>query len=290
MHEILHDNSILHAVYHSLLILPLLYIAYLLMEGIEHKAGTAFKNALQEDRRTGPIVGATLGLLPLCGFSDLVAGLYAGKVVSIGTLITIFISTSGELLLLIPSYPDKILSLLFLLLLKFVIACICGFSIDLYLRNRQADLHIHDLCEKEQCHCEHNNIWFSALKHTLPVFCFVLCFNLVIGVFEMFGFIEGITVLVSSVPALGVVFATILGLIPGCAPLVLMLGLWGSGILSSAAFLAGLITSAGTGYLVLYKTNKSWKQNLRITLFIVLVGFIVGTLFELTGLLSRLGL
>ena len=290
MHVHLHMNPLLHAAYHSLLILPLLYIAYVLMELIEHKAGSTFRNALQEDRRTGPIAGATVGLFPLCGFSDLGAGLYSGRVISVGTLVALFVSTSGEILFLMASYPDKILSLLFLLLVKFVIACVCGFILDLILRNKQVDMHIHDLCEENECHCEHSNIWLSAIKHTAPVFCFVLCFNLLIGVLEIFGLVEGITYVVSAAPTLGVIFAALLGLIPGCAPLVLMLGLWNSGILSSAAFLAGLITSAGTGYIVLYKTNKSFKQNWFITMFIFTIGIVFGALFELTGLFSGLGI
>ena len=289
MHEFLHTNPILHAVYHSIVLLPLLYLAYVLMEFIEHKTSDKFKHVLQEDRRTGPIVGATIGLLPLCGFADLGAGLYAGRVISLGTVVALFMSTSGETLLLIASYPNKILSLVFLLLTKFVISCICGFIIDLCLRTRQSAINIHELCTENHCECEHSNIWLSALKHALPVFGLVLGFNLLIGIFELLGLIEGLAVIIKSAPALGVVIAAIIGLIPGCAPLVLMLSLWNSSVLSSAAFLAGLITSVGTGYIVLYKTNKSWKQNMLITLFIFVVGILAGAVFELSGLLSLLG-
>jgi hypothetical protein len=290
MHEFLHTNPILHAVYHSVLILPLLYLAYLLMELIEHKTSNRFRKALSDDRRTGPVVGASIGLIPFCGFSDLAAGLYAGRVISIGTLVALLLSTSGETLLLAINYPDKILSVFVLILVKFVIAGLCGFILDLCLRNRQADIHIHDLCEEEHCECEHSNVFISAFKHTLPVFFLVLSFNFLIAVLELFGFIEGLAFIIQSFPALGVLFAALVGLIPGCAPLVLMLSLWNSGIISSAAFLAGLITSAGTGYIVLYKTNKSWTKNLLITLLIFLVGLITGSLFELTSLFEILGI
>lgn len=290
MHEFLHTNPILHGVYHSMIILPLLYLAYVLMEFIEHKAGNKFKLALQEDRRTGPVAGATFGLIPLCGFADLGAGLYAGRVISVGTLIALFMSTSGETIFLILSHPDKVLPLVVLLLVKFAIACICGFILDLCLRNRQSGIHIHELCEEEHCECEHANIWVSALKHTLPVFSLVLSFNLLMGLLEMFGLIEGLAFIVKSIPAIGVAIASVMGFIPGCAPLVLMLSLWESGVLSSAAFLAGLITSAGTGYIVLYKTNANWKQNLLITLFIFIVGLVIGTALELSGLFALLGI
>ncbi len=290
MHELLHTNPIWHAVYHSVLILPLLYVAYLIMEWIEHKAVDRFKAALQEDRRTGPIAGATVGFIPFCGTTDLAAGLYSGRVISVGTLIALFLANSGETLFLATSYPNKILSIVFLLLIKFVIACICGFTIDLCLRSKQADIHIHDLCEEEHCHCDDTNIWMSALAHTLPVFGYVVVFSVAFGVAESFGAIEVLSKFIKAFPALGVIFAAVVGLIPGCAPLVMLLSLYGSGVISTAAFLAGLFTSAGTGFIVLYKTNKSWKQNLFITLFIFSVGLVVGSFFELTGLFTILGI
>ena len=289
MHEFLH-NPIVHGIYHSLLVLPLLYLAYVLMEFIEHKASNKFREALAEDRRTGPVAGSVLGILPLCGFTDLGAGLYAGRVISIGTLIALFLSSSGETLLLTASYPGKVLSIIFLLLIKLSIAGICGFIIDLVFRSKQPDIHIHDLCEKEHCHCEHANVWLSALKHTLPVFAFVLGFNLFIGVLELFGIIEVLKTLIEAVPYLGVIFCAFFGFIPGCAPLVLLLSLFGEGVISSAALLAGLFTSTGTGLVVLYKTNKAWKQNLLITLFIFSIGLAVGGFFELTGLFTKLGI
>ena len=268
MHEVLHVDPILHAIYHSILILPLLYLAYVLMELIEHKASSKFKKALSEDRRTGPVVGASIGLIPLCGFSDLAAGLYAGRVISVGTLVALLLSTSGETLFLMTSYPDKTMSIIVLLLIKFVIAGICGFILDLCLRNKQADIHIHALCEEDHCKCEHGSILGSALKHTLPVFFLVFIFNLIIAILELFGLIEVLSLVAQSTPALGVLFAALIGLIPGCAPLVLLLSLYSSGVISSAAMLAGLLTSVGTGYIVLFKTNKSWKHNLFVIILI----------------------
>lgn len=289
MHELLHANPILHGVLHSLLILPLLYLAYLVLEVIEHKASDNFITALAEDRRTGPAVGCVIGLLPLCGFTDLGAGLFAGKVISTGTLVALFLASSGETLLLSALYPDKILSIIVLVLIKFIIAVVCGFIVDLCLRSKQPDIHIHDICEEDHCHCEHSNIWLSALKHTLPVFAFVLGFNLLISVLELFGVIKALKLIIGAVPYLGVLLSATIGLIPGCAPLVLLLELFGDGVISSAAMLAGLITSVGTGFIVLYKTNKSWKQNLFITVFIFAVGLLFGSIFELTGLFTLIG-
>ena len=289
MHEFLHVNTVLHAIYHSIVILPLLYLAYLLMELIEHKASSKFKKALSEDRRTGPVVGASIGLIPLCGFSDLAAGLYSGRVISVGTLVALLLSTSGETLLLVAGYADKAVSIIMLLLIKFVIAGICGFILDLCFRNKQADIHIHAICEEEHCKCEHGSIFGSALKHTLPVFLLVFIFNLIVAVLELFGFIEVISLVVQNIPAIGVFFAALVGLIPGCAPLALLLSLYSSGVISSAAMLAGLLTSAGTGYIVLFKTNKSWKSSLAIIALIFSIGLLIGSLFELTGIFKLIG-
>ena len=288
MHELLHDNSILHAIYHSFLILPLLYLAYILLEFIEHKASARFRYMLQEDRRMGPVAGAILGIVPLCGFSDLGAGLYAGKVISLGTLVALFISTSGEALLLVASYPNKILAILVLLLLKLCLASLIGFIIDLCFR-RQPDIHIHELCEEEHCDCGHSNIWLSALKHTLPVFSLVLSFNLLTGLLDMLGVIDLLKSLVELTPILGILFSALIGFIPGCAPLIMLISLWGSGILSSAALFAGLVTSTGTGLIVLYKTNKNIKQNLFITLIMFVFAVVFSMLAELTGLLTVIG-
>jgi hypothetical protein len=288
MHEILHTNPIIHALYHSVLMLPLLYLAYLIMEWLEHKAGDRFRSALLEDKRTGPIVGATLGLFPLCGTTDLAAGLYSGRVISIGTLMAVFLSTSGETLLLSASYPNKILSVVCLLLLKFVVACLCGFILDLCLRSKQAEIHIHEICEEEHCHCTTTSIWLSALRHTLPVFGFVVVLSLILGTAEVFGAVDLLRNFISSFPAFGVLFAAIVGLIPGCASLVLLLNLYGSGIISAAALFSGLLASVGTGYVVLCKTNRHFKQNLMIITLLFSISLLVGGICEIFGLLRFL--
>lgn len=288
MHEILHTNPIIHALYHSVLMLPLLYLAYLTMEWLEHKAGEKLRSALLEDKRTGPIVGATLGLFPLCGTADLAASLYSGRVISIGTLMAVFLSTSGETLLLSASYPNKILSVVCLLLLKFVVAGLCGFILDLCMRNKQAEIHIHEICEKEHCHCTNTSIWLSALRHTLPVFGFVVILSLILGTAEVFGAIDLLRNFISMFPAFGVFFAAIVGLIPGCASLVLLLNLYGSGIISAAALFTGLLASVGTGYVVLCKTNRHFKQNLMIIALLFSISLLVGGVCEIFGLLRFL--
>jgi hypothetical protein len=282
-------HEILHAIVHSIIILPFLYLAYLLMELLEHKAGDKFKANLAADRRTGPVLGAFFGMIPLCGLSDLGAGLYAGKVISLGTLVALFVSTSGEAAFIAAGHPEKLLSLFFLFLLKLAIAGIFGFIIDFCLRNKQPEIHIHDLCEEDHCNCEHSNMWRAALAHAAPMFGLVLVVNLVIALLEMFGIMEAIGSIVQTLPALGVLFSAVIGFIPGCASIVLLISLWCEGILSSAALLAGLITSAGTGYLVLFNTNKNVKQNIFIVTMVLMLAISIGGFFEITDLFVKLG-
>lgn len=282
-------HEILHAIVHSIIILPFLYLAYLLMELIEHKAGAKFKEKLEAERNAGPAIGSLLGIIPLCGLSDLSAGLYAGRVISLGTLIAIFMSTSGEAVFIAAAHPEKLLSIFFLFLLKIALACGVGFIIDLCMINKKSSIHIHDLCEEDHCNCEHSNMWRAALAHAAPMFGLVLVVNLVIALLEMFGIMEAIGSTVQTLPALGVLFSAVIGFIPGCASIVLLISLWCEGILSSAALLAGLITSAGTGYLVLFNTNKNVKQNIFIVAMVLMLAISIGGFFEITDLLVKLG-
>jgi hypothetical protein len=282
-------HEILHAIVHSIIILPFLYLAYLLMELIEHKAGDKFKANLVADRRTGPVLGAFFGMIPLCGLSDLGAGLYAGKVISLGTLVALFVSTSGEAAFIAAGHPEKMLSLFFIFLLKFAFACICGFILDLCMRNKQSDIHIHDLCKEDHCHCEHSNILVSALRHTAPMFCFIVLVNLLVALLETLGVMAAFGQGIQSFPAIGVLFSAVIGFIPGCAPIVLLISLWCEGVLSASALLAGLITSAGTGYLVLFNANKNVKQNIFIATLVLTLAIVVGGFFEITDLLAKLG-
>jgi hypothetical protein len=199
------------------------------------------------------------------------------------------VSTSGEAAFIVAAHPEKLLSLFFIFLLKFTLACICGFIIDFYTRNKQPEIHIHDLCEEDHCHCEHSNIWVSSLRHAVPIFGLILIVNFVIALLEMFGIMEVIGSTIHTLPALGVVFSAIIGFIPGCASIVRLISLWCEGVLSSAALLAGLITSAGTGYLVLFNTNKNIKQNIGIVALILMLAISIGGFFEITDLLAKLG-
>lgn len=287
MHEFWHILG--HGTLDALTVLPFLFLTYLLMEWIEHKAGDRVQRAIKKAGKAGPAIGGALGLVPQCGFSTMAAGLYAGRVVTPGTLLAVFLATSDEML---PVFigegvaPFKILTVLGI---KLALALAVGFVTDLLLRGQIKETHIEDLCEEEHCHCE-KGILQSAIYHTLLIFLFIWSVNVALtALFELVGE-EAIATAVNSVPVLGTILSALLGLIPNCAVSVAIATLWTNGVISGGAMLAGLLTGAGAGILVLFRTNRHLKENLLLTAALLGCGILFGVLFDLTGLAAALGL
>lgn len=287
MHEFWHILG--HGTLDSLKILPFLFVTYLLMELIEHKAGDKVQIAIKRAGHAGPAIGGALGLVPQCGFSTMAAGLYAGRVVTPGTLLAVFLATSDEMLPVFIGEGVGITKILTVLGIKLVLAMAVGFVTDLLLRKRIRQTHIEELCEEEHCHCE-KGIWRSTIHHTLFIFLFIWIINLALtALFELVGE-EAIATAVNSVPVLGTVLAALVGLIPNCAISVAIATLWTNGVISGGAMLAGLLTGAGAGILVLFRTNRHLKENLLLTAALLGCGILFGVLFDLTGLAAALGL
>ncbi len=287
-HDILH--VLLHALKDSALILPFLFLTYLLMELLEHKAGNGVEKAIEKAGRVGPLAGGALGLVPQCGFSTVAAGFYAGRVVSVGTLLSVFLATSDEMIPVLLGARVGVGKILTVLALKLGIAVLIGFLADLLLRRREAELHVEGLCEEEGCGCGEKGIWRSTLYHTLHVFAFVLLFNLVIGLaLELVGE-EALGAVMRDIPVLGQLIAALVGLVPNCAASVAIATLYTKDVITAGAMLAGLLTGAGAGLLVLFRTNKHLRENLQIVAILLLTGVLFGTLLDLTGLGSALGL
>ena len=208
-HDILH--VILHALKDSALILPFLFLTYLLMELLEHKAGNGVEKAIERAGKLGPLAGGALGLVPQCGFSTVAAGFYAGRVISVGTLFAVFLATSDEMLPVMLGARVGVGKILTVLGLKFGIAVLVGFFADLLLRRRKEELHVEGLCEEEGCRCGEAGVWRSTLYHTLHIFAFVLLFNLLIGfALELLGE-EALGAVMRDVPVLGQLIAALVG-------------------------------------------------------------------------------
>lgn len=275
-------DIILETLLDALKMTPILYLAYLLMEYLEQKAGEKLNRAVAKVGYAGPAIGSLIGAIPQCGFSGAVAGFYTARIVTFGTMIAVFLSTSDEMLpiLLSSNVEGKVIAKV--LLFKILGAAIVGFTIDAVLRllkkNRTTSAeHIHDFCEQEHCDC-HENIFLSALKHTLKVLVLIIIVSFALNcIFEYFGndFLSDKFV---SKPVVSEMLSGVIGLIPNCSVSVLITNLFVEGVITPGAMLSGLMTNAGVGLLVLYRLNKNVKENVIITLVLLLSGIFLGVL------------
>lgn len=274
------------AIIDSIKLLPFLFITYLIMEYIEHKTKEKTKEAIKKSGKWGPVIGSILGIVPQCGFSVSATNLYAARVVSLGTLIAIYLSTSDEMLPILLSESVPIITIVKILGVKLIIGMIAGIVIDAVLRLKNKtieDEKIVDLCEKEHCDCEHG-IVKSALKHTINIFIFILIITLLINIAIYFIGQDIIKSFLSNKPILGPILAGLIGLIPNCAASVIITQMYLESIITAGTMIAGSLVSAGVGLAVLFKTNKPMKQNFKIVILLYAIGVISGIIIEAIGI------
>ena len=279
-------DVILDALIDSVKLLPFLFITYLIMEYIEHKTSEKAKDTIKKSGKFGPLIGSILGAFPQCGFSVAATNLYAARVITLGTLISVYLSTSDEMIPIFISEGASLVTLFKILGIKVLIGMIAGFVIDLVLRLRKKDNEeerIIDLCEKEHCHCDHG-IFKSALKHTVNIFIFVLLITFVINTIIYFIGEDAIAGFVQSNPVLGPILGGIIGLIPNCASSVILTQLYLENVIPAATMISGLLVGAGIGLIVLFKMNKGIKQNLKITGLLYAIGVVSGIIIQLIGI------
>lgn len=298
-------DAVLDALLDTAKILPFLFLTYLLMEWLEHRTEDKTKKAVEKAGHLGPLFGGLLGVIPQCGFSAAAASLYSGRVVTVGTLLAVFISTSDEM---IPIMLGGLASgqadwtvIVKAVVAKLLFGIAIGFTVDalhrfMMLRGwikprhmlpTSADKkkldeepgteHIKDLCEQEKCKCE-TGIFKSAVKHTLQVIIYILLISIVLNLAIEFGGEEVIKNVLNNRPILGALVAGIIGLIPNCAASVAITQLYMEGAIGAGALLSGLMVGAGSGLLVLLKTNKDWKSNLKLIALLYAVGVVGGIL------------
>lgn len=276
---------LLDAIIDTLKLIPFLFITYLIMEYIEHKTKEKTKETVKKSGKYGPFIGSLLGIFPQCGFSVSATNLYAARVITLGTLIAVYLSTSDEMLPIFLSEAVPITTILTILGIKLIVGMIAGFVIDFVIRIRHKEQEaekIIDLCEKEHCHCEHG-IVKSAFKHTLNIFIFILLITIIINIgIHLIGE-EHISNFLQGQPVLGPVIAGIIGLIPNCAASVILTQLYIENVISLATMLSGLLVGAGVGLAVLFKMNKGIKQNIKIVSLLYVIGVTVGIIIEIMG-------
>lgn len=275
-----------HTLKDSIKLIPFLFITYLLMEYLEHKTSSKINKTIKKSGKYGPLVGGVLGLLPQCGFSVMATNLYMGRIITLGTLITIYLTTSDEMLPILISENVAIEVIIKILAIKFLIGVISGIIIDVIfnLKNKDKEIkeeHV-DFCEHEHCHCE-EGILKSAIRHTISIFAFILLITFILNlVIHNIGE-EKLSSLIMNNNILGPVIAGLIGLIPNCASSVIISQLYIEKVIDSAIMISGLLVNAGVGILVLFRVNRNLKENIKITAILYGIGVVSGIILELIG-------
>lgn len=281
-------DVLLDTVVDTVKLIPFLFLTYLLMEFIEHKTSEKAEEKIRKAGRLGPVFGSLLGIVPQCGFSASAASLYSGRLISIGTLTAIFLSTSDEMLPVCISEQASARVIIEILAIKIVAAVIIGTGIDLLmhiLNKDKKEVEIHSMCEHDHCHCEEGSIFRSALHHSAQIIAFIFVISFVLNTVIYYLGEETLGKLFLDIPVLGCAVSALVGLIPNCAASVVITELFLSGVIGTGAMLAGLLTGCGIGILVLFRTNKhNLKENIAIIFTMYVSGFVIGSVVELLGI------
>ncbi len=277
LHEILH--VLLHSIKELAIMLPFLFLTYLGMEALEHRAGERTLARIRSAKRVGPLLGGTLGLVPQCGIAGGAANLYAGKVITAGTFLAVILATSDEMLPILIS-SGKVGLIAKTLSFKLVFAVCAGFAFDrilhLYRKHKPHEHHrksygecceghshgedygieIHEMCHREGCDCS-GGILRPALRHTLKVALLIFAVSFAVSLAVNFIGEEKLVGLLPDIPVLGELVAALVGFIPSCSVSVVLTEFYLSGIIGSGEMMAGLLVNGGVGLLVLFKMNRS---------------------------------
>lgn len=279
---------IIDSVIDSIKLLPFLFLTYLFMEWLEHKTGSAARNTIRTAGKLGPVWGGLLGVIPQCGFSAAASSLFTGRVITVGTLIAVYLSTSDEMFPIMISNAVPAATIIKILVCKAAIGIISGLVVEYVythvLKKQEKEMDIHEICEEERCNCEHG-LLSSALTHTLHVFVYIflisLALNIIIGLVGE----ETLAGLFTGTPIVGELIAALVGLIPNCASSVVITQLYLEHIIGAGAMMAGLLVNAGVGLLILFRLNHDRKQNFRIIGLLYGLGVFWGIIIELTGII-----
>ena len=262
----------------SLKLLPFLFLTFLLMEYFEHKMKNKSKKIVEKAGKFGPIIGSFLGVIPQCGFSVAATNLYATRIITLGTLISIYLSTSDEMLPILLSEKVEFSLIAEVLLIKIIVGIICGFIIDLVYRKKEK-VEIQEFCHDKHCDCEHS-ILKSTLKHTFDIFMFIFIISFVLNLAFSYLGEDVISSILMKNSIFGSFLTSLLGLIPNCFSSVLITQLYLKNTISFASMIGGLLTGSGVALLVLFRVNKDKKQNFRILLLLYLIGALTGLLIS----------
>ncbi len=287
-----------HTIQETALILPFMFCAFLFIGMLERGAGRKMVSVILAADKIGPLAGGLLGALPSCGFSAASSNLFGAGLLTTGTLLAVYLSTSDEMIAVMVANRVDVLTIFKILAVKVGSAIVCGFLVDgiarLYYKimerreekkeneeERDTEEIIDDAME---CGCEDafcaakGNLFSSSLVRTLRIFAFVFAISLLLNVLMHFVDQEQIAEFLARMPVLGCIITGFLGLIPNCAVSVALTEFWIDGIVSAPMMLSGLMTGAGSGLLILLRTNKNKLENITFIALLLFFGILMGSL------------
>lgn len=263
--------------------IPFLLFAFLLIELVEKYTGEKRDRILMKGNKAGPIIGALFGCIPQCGFSVVAANLYAERLVSVGTLLAVFMSTSDEAIIVMLGYPKSEGKILTILGLKVVIAIVVGYLVDLFCKRKRFSVKQESVWEERGCSCcgGHDGILKAVVSHSLKTLLYIMLFSMVLNVvIEGIG-IERIQEILMNDSPFQIILSASVGLIPNCASSILITELYMKGVLALPAVMAGLLASGGMGLIVLWKNNRDKKENLKITAMLYIGSIVIGVILQI---------
>lgn len=269
-------DAILDGVIDTVKIVPFLFISFFIIEILEHKFNSNKK--LEKAGKFGPLFGSLLGIVPQCGIASIATNLYVTGIISVGTLISVFLSTSDEMIPILLSENVSLKFIFIVLAIKFLVGVASGFVIDLFYQKK--NIEDYSLCEEEHCHCE-EHIFISALKHTVNISLFILVVNILLNLIFSYGLEDLLSNLLLSDSIFSPFITSLIGLIPNCASSIIITKLYLVSSISFGSLIAGLLANSGIALIILAKTNKNKKENLVIILLTYLIGVLVGIILNI---------
>lgn len=265
-------------------LLPFLFIAFLIIEIIEHKLNEQNKEVIQKSGKYGPIIGGIIGAIPQCGFSTMATNLYITRIISLGTLISIYLSCSDEMLPILLSKQVSLSTIVTILSIKIAIGIISGIIIDLLTRKNNNKFN-YNICNDEHCHCEDNNIIKSSFSHTIKIGFYILTINFVLNTLFFYIGEEYLSKILLNGNIFSSFIIGLIGLIPNCASSVIITELYLNKAISFGATMAGLLAGSGISLFILFKSNKNIKENITILGLVYFIGVLSGIIIDLINII-----
>ncbi len=260
----------------TLKVFPFLLISFYIIEILEHKINS--NKRLESSGKYGPVLGSLLGIIPQCGIASIATNLYVTGIITLGTLISVFLSTSDEMIPILLSEKVSIKLILIILGIKLVVGLVSGLLIDL-VYPRKIKSH-YEICEEEHCHCDDHK-FISAFKHTINISLFILVINVLLNMVFNYGLNDYLSSLLLKDSIFSPIITSLIGLIPNCASSIVITKLYLASSISFGSMIAGLLTNSGIALVVLFKTNRNLKENINIILLTYFIGTVIGIILNI---------